>query len=100
MQSKRQVAEPAIVPSARVAFLSFIVTSWPPSSYFPFSIPVAIIESLIRITLLSPKRRKVFLTVAGWIWIPSPISSTIQSSLSAAAPITPGSLCPIGFMAL
>ena len=65
IQSKRLVAEPAKVPSASAAKWSFIVTSCPPSSYLPFGMPVAIMESLIRTTLSSPNILKVVRIVDG-----------------------------------
>ena len=49
-------------------------------------------EIVMRIMRGAPNRRKVFLTIQGWIWMPSQISSGMTSGSSAAAPTTAGSL--------
>ena len=56
MQSMRFVAEPAIVPSSKVARLPRTVTGSPPREYAPSSIPVAIMLSLIKIIRSAPNR--------------------------------------------
>ena len=47
------------------AFRSFTVTSCPPSSYVPFFIPVARMESLIKMTLSGPNIQNVALITDG-----------------------------------
>ena len=96
----RSVAEPAIVPLRSVATLPRTVTSWPPSEYSPSSRPVAIIESLIRMTLSAPKAANRRRTMDGWICTPSAISSGITSEWSNAAPMGPGLRWCSGGMAL
>lgn len=90
IQSKRFVAEPAIVPSFKVASRPFFVTGCPPSSYVPSSIPVARMASLINIMRSSPNIRKVFRITDGWICMPSQIISAMACGQSVAAPIIPG----------
>ena len=76
------------------------VTSWPPSEYSPSSRPVAIIESLIRMTLSAPKAANRRRIMDGWICTPSAISSGITSEWSNAAPMGPGLRWCSGGMAL
>lgn len=100
IQSNKLVAEPAMVPSFKVARRPFLITGCPPSSYSPSSIPVARIASLIKIMRSLPNMRKALRMTDGWMWMPSQMISAIACGQSAAAPIMPGSRWCSGGMAL
>ena len=64
-QSCKFDAEPAIVPSSRVATFPTTLTACPPSEYSPSFIPVAIILSLIIQILSAPNSEKAARTIDG-----------------------------------